>query len=719
MYIPQGVTGSSSDGVLTPKQQFELDCRQEEAAERIRAHWRGPHAKEAHPMVALPTGFGKGRIVHKLLPDNRKEKVLVIVGGLNLLLQQTQNVLADLASQETGESNFSVLPNTDGETVLGTWQSLKSCLRNNQQLSEFGLVIVDEVHEVGTTKRLRLLDELGCEKVAGLTATAFRSSGDYQAPHEYGFQIVDTMPLPECIRKQWLSSLVGISVDTKVVLPADVRTGLQFRRRNLGKALAHHPGLFEWIADDLANRFVPTGMKIIGVVNRINQEACAIATRLQSRGVKVGLAINQGAAEELSSRFVTADAVERYKLPHDDPQSIQVLLSPRVISVGFDAPATECVAWLAPTLSAVRYTQVTGRGARRCLGKRYCVVLDYVYTIEGFGYSQNFAQFFRQEDMVELEKGVMFVGPDDAAPALVLPTAFLDQSRAVSVVDLRKRIYQLADDWVTASTIATKLSKSQDWVEKRIAEHFPNAGEIRLAGNNNATPYVHYPPIVADRLAVLIGRYPLAGDWLTAYQIAKQASKSPQWVKERLNPQRGELRLDVTQNICKHYPPEVYGPVITEAHTLPKAGDWLTAHQIAEKIGKSDNWVKKHLSKNFPNQGKELLDALQRPYIHYHPETVKTLKLLAENEIPAGDWLSVIAITRLISKVRKISRRWVENRIADRFVSQGELRLNSSGSLDPHYPPNVADDLRQEVAALPVDAGDWLTPSKSLRKLSI
>ncbi len=322
-----GVTGDiNRDGVLDEKRSKGRNWRQLAAVKRVLEYWRTHGHHKPHPMLALPTGFGKGVIIQRILRQLRHKKILLIVGAKNLLLDQSKQVLIDYAKQESGSTDYSVFPETSGKVVLATWQGLAAAYRRPQGLDvKFGLAIVDEVHNSGTWKRLDILRELAPDAIVGLTATAYRSTGAYKWPHEYGFEIVDAMPLPDCIIKGWLSPMAAIAIDTHVLLPKEVRETNKLNYRKINKALGNHPHLFERIATEVGTRFLPSGMKTVIIVNRIEQEACVIARILKKMGYDVGLAVNQAKSRQLSEEFITTDAISRYKLPPEHPDSIQVL----------------------------------------------------------------------------------------------------------------------------------------------------------------------------------------------------------------------------------------------------------------------------------------------------------------------------------------------------------------------------------------------------------
>lgn len=685
-----GVTGTENDGVLTSKQQRALNDRQALTVIKVKKHWIKYGERSPYPLVAMPTGFGKGRVVSHLIQE-KKLHTLLVVGTKNILLDQSADVLTSLVSDETAQAKWSVLPNPMGDVVLATWQGLGSHLRHNPKVTmKYGLAVVDEVHNMGTKQRLQMMERLRPHHVVGMTATAYRSSGDFRTPESYGFKIVDSMPLPECINKRWLSPLIGLCIDTAITLPGNVLHGGYFNAREAERAIRGHPKLFPWIADDLATRFLPQGMKTIIVVNRVNEEACIIAERLMKRGFKVGLAVNKAAAKRLSGRFITLDAIRRYKLPHSHPDSIQVLISPQVIGEGFDAPATECVVWASPTMSALRYTQVVGRGARRCLGKKYCLVIDYVYLIENYGYSYNFSQFLPKEDIRELENGLLYVGPEDVGKTITLPSSYIDRARMVSVMGLQSRTHQLAGDWLMVTQIAKEIGRGLKWIRARISQDFPTAHEFRKGFDGKVVP--HYSPEVLEKLRELARLESQSGDWLSVPQIAKETKRSQAWVKRRLTdyfPNEGERRLTQNGHPGVHYPKEIVSELKKMADAEHEAQDWLNATQIAriEEVKRSDAWVTKFVKDNFPNQGELRLDKGGNLVLHYPPEVVR--KVIDQIK-KVQNFLTIEQMATQIGRVTK----WVRARLEEHSLRDKGLKRNKDSQV-LLFPPSVFAKLNQ------------------------
>lgn len=579
-----GITGNINvDGILSREGFDELNASQTYAANAVRTYWETNGYAKPYPLIIKPTGYGKSYVIDDLIRTvNGSGSTLLVVGTKEILMNQNAESLRSLVQEETGQTRYSILPDLTGPVILATWQGLDAYERSKKPIPEIGLAIVDEVHNIGTIRRLQILLRLNPKAVVGLTATAYRASGKYRDPESYGFHALPDVvsTLPECIDKCWLSPLMGLCVDTEVILPRNVMTGKEIDAPKLYRELRHHPDLFTNIAHEIGTRFLPSGMKTIIVVNRVMEEACLIYKRLEKMGFKVGLAVNQNAARQLEGMYVTHGSIERYKLPHNHPDAIQVLISPQVIGEGFDAPATECVVWASPTSSSLRYTQVMGRGARRCIGKSYCLVVDFVYLIEGFGYSMNFAQFFKANEIKNLEGGIMYVGPVGTETNIALPSAFTANGKVVSIVSLSKSTFQAADGWLTKTELKEKTGFTLQRIESAL-KHFSVQPKQKITSTGHLRE--HYPPETVDLLLSL-------QEWKAINAIATELGEGFTWVDLRIDKVLEGLPQEHTfkKEVVKLYHPEVF-------LRLQRLQEYQTGKKIAISLGVSQIWVDRRL----------------------------------------------------------------------------------------------------------------------------
>lgn len=391
----------------------------------------------------MATGIGKTNIEHQVIEAWKREKpfakVLYIAGTKLTLVDQLGQALSDYQLQSINfqDPNSSInfqtedvedilgeiqkdlpfyrlglLKDTEADVQVATIQTVQAAYRLGVlNPDDYDLIIVDEVHNIGTPKRFPVIQQF--KNVAGFTATAYRSSGDMKTPKDYGFKVVFSLSLPEAQGLRLLPPLLGIQINTVDLVPEIPMTPsgrINFTR--LEKILKESPELRPFIVDRVADIICDGDKeyKTVMVVNFV-WEAQELAQLLKGKGIKVGVAVNQQAAKAIHSDEIPAlDAIDRYKLPHNDPNSLQVLISPYVVSEGFDAPATEVLVWASPTGSDLRYTQYTCRLARRAPGKAFGLVVDCLYQTSQFNWNFNFAMWMK-ENVKQLLNGFLYLGP--------------------------------------------------------------------------------------------------------------------------------------------------------------------------------------------------------------------------------------------------------------------------------------------------------------------
>jgi hypothetical protein len=116
------------------------------------------------------------------------------------------------------------------------------------------------------------------------------------------------------------------------------------------------------------------------------------------------------------------------------------------------------------------------------------------------------------------------------------------------------------------------------------------------------------------------------------------------------------------------------------------AGDWLTVRALSRRLHRTDPWVEKHAS-GFASEKR--LDDQGVPRDHYPPTVEGKLRTIAEQEKPAGDWVTVKSIMVRVKR----DRRWVNRRLNHDLA---EDRLDSRRRTLPHYPPSERDRLKEE-----------------------
>lgn len=445
-----GLTGETGiDGALSQEQQALLDRIQNEAAQVALNAIEFRKDGQPFPLEAMATGIGKTKIEHIIIENwTRKKpgsKVLFIAGTKQVLVSQSREALEKYQKREEGngvyaeaESLDEVIEETeyveeslkierqdlsqykvgkfgdkDADVQVATIQTVQSAYKKGKlNPDDFDLVIVDEAHNVGTPTRKPIINSF--KNVVGFTATPVRSSGKSKLPQQYGFENIYSLSLPEAQELRLLPPLLGMQIDTsKLVDAIPITPSGQIDFKKLEQILKKSEDLRPYIADKIAN-IIKSGdkeYKTVIVVNFV-WEAEELADLLKNKGIKVGVAVNREAAKVIHSDEIPAlDSIDRYKAPAFQPESLQVLISPYVASEGFDAPFTEVLVWASPTDSDLRYTQYTGRLARRAPGKAFGLVIDCIFQTSQYGWNYNFAMWMK-ENVKQMSNGLLYLGPE-------------------------------------------------------------------------------------------------------------------------------------------------------------------------------------------------------------------------------------------------------------------------------------------------------------------
>lgn len=438
---PHGLTGIVGvDGILTNEQQAFLNRLQEETADEALTSLDMLKPGDPFPMIAMATGIGKSKIIHRVIERELRrkpdEKIVVVAGTKISLVDQTHQSLSGYISAEDDEHLISetldpeenplagqrsrkyktgTLDEEDVKVGIGTIQLLDSRVRGGKlNPKRTGLVIIDEGHNIGTHRRRKTISSFN--RALAFTATPYRSSGSLKNPDSYGFKIIKSYSLADAQKDRLLPPLLGLSIDT-TELVEEIPTGMtgKIDYGKLETLLKKNEALHPFMADRIARLIVGSEGQRYKTVVAVNYvwEAQKLAALLHEKGISVGIAVNKQAAKQLHTKEIPAkDSIAKYKLPGDDPNAVQVLISPYVASEGFDAPFTEILVWASPTDSALRYTQYNGRLGRRASGKKFGLVVDFLFQTSQFKWSYNMGMWMKG-DVRQLPNGLLYLGSDE------------------------------------------------------------------------------------------------------------------------------------------------------------------------------------------------------------------------------------------------------------------------------------------------------------------
>lgn len=346
-------------------------------------------------LLILATGLGKtvtfAAVAQYVV--SRARRVLVLAHRAELLEQAAATLqrFGLTVGIEQGERRAG----DDVQVVVASVQSLQGKRLERFAPDAFGLVIIDECHHAPARSYRTVLAHFEPAKVLGVTATPDRS--DEIALGNVFESVAFKMEIAEGIKGGWLAPLELRSV---VVEHCDL-SGVRSRCGDFVAAELERELLDERVLHEVAKPLSelakgrPTLVFVVGVA-----QAHALALTLQGYGVKAAAVDGSMSAEARAA--VIAD----YRAGR-----VQVVCNAMLLTEGFDAPETSCIALVRPTRSRSLLTQMIGRGTRLAGGKGECLIIDFVPSRAG---------------------SIRLASPADALAGKELPSALLQHVREFS-----------------------------------------------------------------------------------------------------------------------------------------------------------------------------------------------------------------------------------------------------------------------------------------------
>lgn len=358
---------------------MQLRDYQQEAIDATFEWWRGGGG---NPLIVAPTGAGKSIILAAFIKrcvDDYPGTRIVLATHQKELIQQDYAALMRLWPEAPAGIYSAGLARRQANRAI-TFAGIQTVAKRADEFGFVDILMVDECHLIprkGTTQYQRFIEGLRETnpnlKVVGLTATPFRlDSGRLDAGEGAIFDgIAYDIPIPMLVERGYLAPLVSKSpsfvFDTK---------GLHTRGG-------------DFIEKEMAARF-----NTDDVTKQAVREICQLG-RDRKSWLLFCISIEHAAAvrDELRAQGVAAEMVtgktsggERSRILADFKAGrVRAITNVNVLTTGFDAPATDLLAFLRPTQSLGLYMQMAGRAMRIADGKDNGLVLDYAGNVMRHG----------------------------------------------------------------------------------------------------------------------------------------------------------------------------------------------------------------------------------------------------------------------------------------------------------------------------------------------
>ena len=352
-------------------------------------HWL--NTQSTHPLIVLPTGSGKtvvfATIIKQLFERNPNCRILILAHRQELISQAKDKLLsvwpcAPCGILAAGLKEFDV----ESNIVIASRDTLATPKRLDSS-GEFDYIIVDEAHHVGLEKASRYQkifanfknNQYLEPKIFGVTATPYRMGQGfiYGLDGQFFGGVSYQIGIPQLLKDGYLCRLSAFKVSDDAVIDAsNARVkfkGGDYREADLEKIAMENQTMLAVIADWIDKAYSKGRMSSVFFCVTV-AHANKMCMLLRDAGVEAAV---------ITAETPDADRADILEMFEDG--LINALCNVAVLTEGWDAPRTDCIALLRPTKSLGLYVQICGRGMRTWGDKTDCLLLDYGENIDRHG----------------------------------------------------------------------------------------------------------------------------------------------------------------------------------------------------------------------------------------------------------------------------------------------------------------------------------------------
>lgn len=357
----------------------DLRDYQEDAVEKFVASLR----ETGRAQAVLATGLGKTVVLAESVSRLFRDEAIpfgrvLILAGTRELVDQLQRAFWDQLPKWVATHRL-----IGGETPSSsdgiTFATVQSAVSRLGELSEFGLVLIDEAHHVGSETLRRITNRLSEAMIGGVTATPWRGDG-FDIDRLLGPPVI-RIGIAEGLRRGFLCEadyrILADNIDWEIV-HSQSRNRYSINQLN---RLLLLPTRDEEAARVLRATFDHERRRSVIVFCSSVQHANTFAATLTLFGFTAEPIVG-----EMSSRDRDRAMAAFRK------GGLQVITTRDLFNEGVDVPDVDMIVFMRVTHSRRIFVQQLGRGLRISPNKHKVVVLDFVSDLR------------RIAEVIELEK---------------------------------------------------------------------------------------------------------------------------------------------------------------------------------------------------------------------------------------------------------------------------------------------------------------------------
>tara|TARA_R110001592_G_scaffold321985_4_gene600814 strand:- start:476 stop:2023 length:1548 start_codon:yes stop_codon:yes gene_type:complete len=346
----------------------ELYGYQKDALEEIFKRFKDA-PQDYHLLYQLPTGGGKTVIFSEIVRryiEIYKKKVLVLTHRIELS-KQTSKMLNEFGVKNKIINSTAVLDDQDNfNCFVAMVETLKNRLNDEKvDISDIGLVIVDEAHYNSFTKIFKFFDD---SFILGVTATPLSSN--------------TKLPMYENYQELFVGESIQHLIENEYLASANMYS------YNVGLTSLEVGANGDYTVKSSEDLYTNTDM-LSKLVSAYEETAKGKKTLIFNNGINTSIQVYHAfkrAGYPIAHLDNTNTKKERefiLKWFHKTPNAI--LTSVSILTTGFDEPSIEAIILNRATKSLTLYYQMIGRGSRIYGANNTFEVVDLGNNFHRFG----------------------------------------------------------------------------------------------------------------------------------------------------------------------------------------------------------------------------------------------------------------------------------------------------------------------------------------------
>lgn len=353
-------------------------------------HWFETRPIEDHALIVLPTAAGKtivfSHFIKEVLAKDPTARFLVMAHRKELVSQAEKKLKTVWPDAPTGVLAAGMKRFQHNAQILIASRDTIASAKRLEKVGAFDYMIVDEAHNVppsSFTRYKKIIDTLQERKpmkVMGCTATPYRMGQGYiygNRKDHFFKDIAYSATIPELIQAGYLCRLSAFAVNDDAIIDASSVSvkfkGGDFREKELEEVAMVDTTIIEVLNDWIDNAYTKgRTATVFFCVSVLHAE-------------KMTQYLKQ---YNISAACVTGETPSQQRdqiLADFESGKLHAICNVGVLTEGWDAPRTDCIALLRPTQSIGLYVQMCGRGMRLHDDKENCLLLDYGENIARHG----------------------------------------------------------------------------------------------------------------------------------------------------------------------------------------------------------------------------------------------------------------------------------------------------------------------------------------------